>query len=144
MPACTPLCCRFNAIFDQHLLSWLEEYPWSQLEIALAWLTLLLRYSGSLGPTWWNHISLSSYHNNPGISWLWNLPCETDFEQQLGPFLQVFLQCPERCHRLSVGKASSTGHFAQLCTKIVLNNCLGSTNLLNSRYFFFFPPLLNV
>ena len=135
--ACTCHCHRFNSILDQHLLSWLEDYPWTELEIALAWLTLLLRYNNSMEPPWWHHISLGSSCNNPGITWLWNIHYDVTFGHQFFHFLLVFLQCPERCHHLSIGKASTTSHFAHLCAQTVLNHCLGSTDLLNLRCLLF-------
>ena len=131
---CTPLCCRFNSILHQHLISWLEEYPWTKLEIALAWLTLLLRYNSSIEPSWWYPISSGSSCNNPGISWLWNIHLNVTSEQQLFHFLLVFLQRPKHCHHLSIGRASTASHFAHLCAQIVLNTCLGSTDSLNLRY----------
>ena len=134
MPACTPLCHRFNSIFDQHLLSWLEAYPWTKLEIALTWLTLLLHFNGFLEPPWWHHIYLSCTLNNPGISWLWNLRFETTSQHwKIVYFLQAFLESPKRCCHLSVGE-STTGHFAHLCAQIVLDGCLGSTDSLHLRY----------
>ena len=102
------------------------------------WLTLLLLNNDSVGPSWWHHISSSSSWNNPAMSWLWNLSCETDSEKQLGLFLQIFLQTPKRCCHLSVGEAPTTGHFAYLCVKIVLNSCLGSTKTLKLRYLLYF------
>ena len=142
MSTCTSLCCRFNSLLDQHLLSWLEEYPWTNLEIALAWLTLLLRYNSSVEPLWWLHIHLGSSCNNPGIRWLWNAHYNVASERQFLPFLLAFLQCPKRCHHLSIGKGSTTSHFAHLCAQIVLNSCLGSTDSLNLRYLLF--PLLDI
>ena len=131
--ACTRHCHRFNSILDQHLLPWLEHYPWTKLEIALTWLTLLLRYNNSIEPPWWHHISLGSSCNNPGITWLWNIHYDTTSEQQFFHFLLVFLQCPKRCRHLSIGKASTTSHFAHLCAQTVLNHCLGSTDSLKLR-----------
>ena len=139
MPAHTPLCCRFNFLLDQHLLSWLEEYPWTKMEIALTWLTLLWQqYDNSVRPPWWHHMSSSS-SNNPGISWLWNFCLKTTSQQQsqFVHFLTSFLQCPKRCRHLSVGNASTTNQFARICVQIVLNSCLGSTDSLNLRYLSF-------
>ena len=131
--------CRFNSLIDQHLLSWLEEYPWTRLEIALTWLTVLRCDQRSIGPPWWRHISLGSSCNNPGISWLWSFRCKTASEEQFkfAYFLLAFLECPKRCRHLSIGEAPSTYHFAHLCAQIVLNSCLGSTNSLNLRYLLF-------
>ena len=122
--------CRFNSLIDQHLLSWLEEYPWTKSEIALTWLTLLWCNVGSAGPPWWHHMSSGSSRNNPGISWLWSFRCKTASEEQFKftYFLLAFLECPKRCRHLSIGEAPSTYHFAHLCAQIVLNSCLGSTN----------------
>ena len=131
------LASRFDSVLDKHLLSWLEEYPWTRLEIALTWLTLLQCDSGSIRAPWWQNISSSSSCNNPGISWLWNLRCGTTSEKQFVCFFRDFLECPERCCHLSIGEASTTDNFVHLCGKIVLNSCLGSPNLLNLRYFFF-------
>ena len=142
MPACTQLCCSFRSVLDQHLLSWLEEYPWTKVEIALGWLTLLLRYNGSVEPPWWHHISSGSSCNNPGISWLWNVHYNIASWRQFFHFLLDFLQCPNRCGHLSIGKASTTSHFAHLSAQIDLNNCLGSTNSLNLRYLVAFSFLL--
>ena len=137
MPVCTPLCCRFNSILDQHVLSWLDEYPWTKLEIALTWLTLLLHYNGIVAPPWWRHISSSSTCGNPGISWLWNFHYKATSKQQFIHFLLPFLQCPKRCCHLSIGKTSTTCHFAHLCAQIVLNSCFRSTDSLNLRYLLF-------
>ena len=134
--ACTPLCRRFNSILDQHFLSWLEAYPWTKLEMALTWLTLLLHYNGLDGPCWWHRISSSSDWSNPGISWLWNFHYNAEWacRRQFVHFLLAFLRCPKRCRHLSVGKALTTGHFAYLCVRTVLDCCLGSTDLPKLRY----------
>ena len=138
MPAGTSLDCRFNAIFDRDLRSWLEEYPWTKSEIALTWLTLMKCNVNSAAPPWWHHASLHSSRNNPGISWLWDLHLETVSHLTFVDCLQTFLECPKRCHRLSIGEASPTQLFSHLCVQIILNSCLGSTDLLNLRYFFLF------
>ena len=145
VPAGTSLTCRFNAIFDQHLLSWLEEYPWTKLEIALTWLTLLrCNISSAASPPWWHHISSGSSRNNPGISWLWNLRLETQSDLAFIHCLQAFLECPKSCCHLSIGEASSTDDFVYLCVETALNSCLASTNLLNLRYLLFSLFLLNM
>ena len=138
MPPDTSLGCRFNSLSDQQLLSWLSEYPWTKTEIALTWLTLLKCDISSVGPPWWGDISLGSSCNNPGISWLWNIRYEVLSERQFVYFLRTFLESPKRCCHLSVGEALDTYHFAHLCVQIVLNNCLGSTDLLSSRYLLFY------
>ena len=138
MVACTHLCRRFNSVLDQHLLSWLDEYPWTKLELALTWLTLLLCCNGTVGPPWWHHMSSHFSRNNPGTSWLWNLRCKTTSEQQFIHFMKAFLQqWPKRHLHLCVGKASTTGHFTHLCMKIVLNGCLSSPDLVHLRYLLF-------
>ena len=145
MPAGTSLKCRLRPVFDQHLLSWLEEYPWTKSEIALTWLTLLLCNIGSAAPPWWHHISSGSSCNNPGISWLWHLNLETTSGLAFVHYLLFFLECPKRCRHLSIGETSPNYHFAHHCVQTVLNNCLGSTDLLNLRYLLFpFFVLLNI
>ena len=136
MPAGTSLAYRFNTILDWHLLSWLEEYPWTKLEIALTWLTLLQCNITSAAPPWWHHISSGSSRNNPGISWLWELHHEAHSDLAFIYYFQAFLQSPKRCCHLSIG-TSSTDHFAHLCMETVLNSCLASTNSLNLRYLLF-------
>ena len=133
--ACTPQCYRFNSILFQHLLSWLEEYPWTKMEIALACLTMLLHCNHSVEPSWWYHISLDSSRNNLGISWLWNPDYNGTSDQQFFHPWQTFLQCPKYCHHLSIGEFTTTGHFTHLCAQIVLNSCLGFTDSLKLMYF---------
>lgn len=130
VPDGTSQSCRFNSALDQHLLSWLQEYPWTKLEIALAWLTLLLRYNSSLSPRW---EPLGS-SDNPGISWLWNSHHDGTSERPFLHFLLAFLQCPNRCHHLFIGKAPTPAHFAYLCAQIVRDSCSGSTELADVRY----------
>ena len=137
MPTDTSLNCRFQAACDQHLISWLEEYPWTKSEIALTWLTLLWHNIGSAAPPWWHHISSDSSRNNRGISWLWDLNLETTSGLAFVVYLLAFLQCPKRCRHLSIGEASPNYHFAHRCVDTVLNSCLGSTDLLNLRYLLF-------
>ena len=134
MPAGTSLACRFNTIFDRHLLSWLDEYPWTKSEIALTWLTLLRCNISSAAPPWWHHISSGSSRYNPGISWLWDLRHETYYDLKFISYVQAFLESPKRCCHLSVGETSSTDHFTHLCMETVLNRCLASTDSLNLRY----------
>ena len=98
---------------------------------------LTLHCIRSVGPPWYHHLSPGSSYN-PGVSWLWNLDCETASDQRFIYLLQTFLQCPERCGHLTIGKCSTIGQFAHLCTKIVLKSCLGLTEPLKSRYLFTF------
>ena len=136
MSTCTPQYCRFSSLLDQHLLSWLEEYQWTKLEIALTWLMLTLYYNHLVGPSW-HHLFSGSY-NNPGISWLWNFDWEATSDQEFIHLLLTFLQDPKRCGHLSIGKFSTIGKFAHLCAKIVLNSCLGFTDPHSLRYLLFF------
>ena len=137
MSACTPLCCRFNALLDQHLLSWLEEHQWTKLEIALTWLILALYCNHSVGPAWWRRLLSGPSYNNPGIRWLRNLDLEATSDQEFIHFFLTFLQHPKHCGHLSIGKFSTIGNFAYLCAQIVLNGCLGSTDPLRLRYLLF-------
>ena len=139
MSACTPLCCRFNSVLDQHLLPWLEEHQWTKLEIALTWLILAFycKYPDSVGPAWWRRIFSGSSYNNLGISWLQNLDLKATPDQEFICFFVTFLQHPKRCGCLSIGKFSTIGNFAHLCAQIVLNSCLGFTDPLRLRYLLF-------
>ena len=139
-----PLCYRFNSILSQFLLPWLEGYPWTKMEIALMCLTLLLRYNHSAEPPWWRHISLGSSCNNPAISWLWRSHYNATSDRPFFHLLLAFLQCPKHCRHLSIGKFSSTGHFAHLCAQIVLNSCLCLPDSLNLMYVAFFFFFLNI
>ena len=111
---------------------------------------LALYCNRSVGPPGWRGVFPSSSYQNPGISWLWILDWKTrDKNPYFKEYVQLllnFLQHPKRCGRLSIGKFLTLGHFAHLCTQIILNGCLGLTDPVSLRYllFSFFLLLLNI